>query len=118
MGKNANGFRRNKGTCVDEVKLTWYNKFRMFDKFNFSKEEVEAASPYQIKINKQKNTVTVYRYEDGAYEPYKAFVCSMGKATPLGRFRIYQKHRWRALVQNTYGQYCTRFKGPILFHSV
>lgn len=78
----------------------------------------EAASTYQIKINKQKNTVTVYRYEDGAYEPYKAFVCSTGKATPLGRFRIYQKHRWRALVENTFGQYCTRFKGPFLFHSV
>ncbi len=80
--------------------------------------DAEAASTYQIKINKQKNTVTVYRYEDGAYEPYKAFVCSAGKATPLGRFLIYQKHRWRALVENTYGQYCTRFKGPFLFHSV
>lgn len=80
--------------------------------------DAEAASPYQIKINKQKNTVTVYQYEDGSYKPCKAFVCSTGKATPLGSFRIYQKHRWRALVGNTYGQYCTRFKGPILFHSV
>ncbi|MCM1246653.1 MAG: L,D-transpeptidase family protein [Roseburia sp.] len=80
--------------------------------------ESEAASAYQIRINKQKNTVTVYKYSDGEYEPYKAFVCSTGKATPLGRFRIYQKHRWRALVGHTYGQYCSRFTGPILFHSV
>lgn len=80
--------------------------------------ESEAASTYQIKINKQKNTVTVYKYSDGEYKPYKAFTCSTGKATPLGTFRIYQKHRWRALVGNTYGQYCSRFTGPILFHSV
>ena len=77
-----------------------------------------AASTYRIKINKQKNTVTVYKRKGGDYEPYKAFVCSVGKATPTGRFRIYQKHRWRALVDSTYGQYCSRFVGPILFHSV
>lgn len=80
--------------------------------------ESEAAASYQIKVNIQKNTVTVYKYSEGEYEPYKAFLCSAGKATPVGKFRIYQKHRWRALVQNTYGQYCSRFTGPILFHSV
>lgn len=84
----------------------------------FFSSESEAVSAYQIKINKQKNTVTVYKYNEGEYEPYKAFVCSVGKATPIGKFRIYQKHRWRALVEHTYGQYCTRFAGPILFHSV
>ena len=77
-----------------------------------------AASTYRIKINKQKNTVTVYKRKGGDYEPYKAFVCSVGKATPTGRFRIYQKHRWRALVDSTYGQYCSRFVGPILFYSI
>lgn len=80
--------------------------------------DAEAASKYQIKINKQMNTVTVYKYSGGEYEPYKAFICSTGKSTPLGTFRVYQKHRWRALVANTYGQYCTRFSGPFLFHSV
>lgn len=77
-----------------------------------------AASKYMIKINKQKNTVTVYKNKSGTYKPYKAFVCSVGKKTPLGRFRIFQKHRWRPLVDSTYGQYCTRFVGHILFHSV
>lgn len=80
--------------------------------------EADAASAYQIKINKQRNTVTVYKYRDGEYIPYKAFLCSTGKSTPIGTFRVYQKHRWRALVQHTYGQYCTRFSGPFLFHSV
>lgn len=80
--------------------------------------EADAASAYRIRINKQKNTVTVYRKKGNAYKPYKAFVCSVGHATPLGSFRIYQKHRWRALVQSTYGQYCSRFVGSILFHSV
>ncbi len=80
--------------------------------------EAGAASKYKIKINKLKNTVTVYEKSGGSYEPYKAFVCSVGHATPVGSFRIYQKHRWRALVQSTYGQYCSRFVGSILFHSV
>ena len=80
--------------------------------------DTQAASKYKIKINKLKNTVTVYEKNGGRYEPYKAFVCSVGQATPTGSFRIYQKHRWRALVQSTYGQYCSRFVGSILFHSV
>lgn len=83
-----------------------------------SHTDASAASAYKIKINKQKNTVTVYQKNGGTYEPYKVFVCSVGKATPLGSFRIYQKHRWRALVESTYGQYCSRFVGSILFHSV
>lgn len=83
-----------------------------------SHTEAGAASKYKIKINKLKNTVTVYEKNGGSYEPYKAFVCSVGHATPIGSFRIYQKHRWRALVQSTYGQYCSRFVGSILFHSV
>lgn len=80
--------------------------------------DASAASKYKITINKQKNTVTIYQKKGGTYKPYKAFVCSVGHATPLGSFRIYQKHRWRALVQSTYGQYCSRFVGSILFHSV
>lgn len=35
---------------------------------------------YKIKVNKLKNTVTVYRHtKKGKYKPYKAFVCSSGK---------------------------------------
>lgn len=80
--------------------------------------EADAASKYKIKVNVQKNTVTVYKLKQGSYKPYKAFVCSVGKTTPIGSFRIYEKRRWHALVENTWGQYSARFRGPYLFHSV
>ena len=74
---------------------------------------------YKIKVNKLKNTVTVYRHtKKGKYKPYKAFVCSSGKATPVGTFSLGEKYRWHALMGPSYGQYCTRIYGSFLFHSV
>ena len=74
---------------------------------------------YKIKVNKLKNTVTVYRHtKKGKYKPYKAFVCSSGKATPVGTFSLREKYRWHALLGPSYGQYCTRIYGGFLFHSV
>jgi len=81
-------------------------------------KEAKAASPYMIKVNKQQNVVTIYKYKDGKYEPHKAFVCSTGKATPLGTFYLKEKIRWHVLDGPSYGQYCTRITGSILFHSV
>lgn len=71
--------------------------------------------PYYIKVNKTTNVVTVYK-SNGT--PYKAFVCSTGNATPVGTFNTSQKLRWHVLNGPTYGQYCTRITGSILFHSV
>ncbi len=82
-------------------------------------EESQAASQYKIRINKQQNCVTVYKInEKGEYEPYKAMVCSVGTATPLGNFNLKEKIRWHILDGPVYGQYCTRITGHILFHSV
>ena len=81
-------------------------------------EEAKAASPYMIKINKQQNVVTIYKYKKGKYKPHKAFVCSTGSATPLGTFYLKEKIRWHVLDGPSYGQYCTRIMGSILFHSV
>ena len=81
-------------------------------------EEAKAASPYMIKINKQQNVVTIYKYKKGKYKPHKAFVCSTGSATPLGTFYLKEKIRWHVLDGPSYGQYCTRITGSILFHSV
>lgn len=78
------------------------------------KETAQAAGNYTIRINKATNVVTVY--SNGA--PYKAFVCSTGSATPIGTFRTSQKLRWHVLDGPSYGQYCTRIVGGILFHSV
>ncbi|MBP5304311.1 MAG: L,D-transpeptidase family protein [Lachnospiraceae bacterium] len=80
----------------------------------------ESTPAYYIKVNKQCNTVTVYgKNKKGKYTvPVKAFVCSAGEYTPLGTFKTSNKYTWRALVENTWGQYATRITGSILFHSV
>ena len=82
------------------------------------KKEIHAASPYMIKINKQQNVVTIYKYKGGKYKAYKAFVCSVGSATPVGTFHLQEKLRWHVLDGPSYGQYCTRIYKGFLFHSV
>ncbi len=85
----------------------------------FMNSDTQAASTYRIRINKQQNCVTIYKAnEKGKYEPYKAMVCSVGSATPLGTFPLKEKIRWHELDGPVYGQYCTRITGHILFHSV
>ena len=79
-------------------------------KSNVKKKE----NPYQIKINKLQNTVTIYKKK----KPIKAFACSTGNATPIGTFSIQQKMRWHVLNGPCYGQYCSRIYKGILFHSV
>ena len=82
----------------------------------WSAEQVQAATGnYYIKINKGTNVVTVYMQDD---TPYTAFTCSIGNATPLGTFHTTAKYRWWTLDGPSYGQYCTRITGSILFHSV
>lgn len=83
-------------------------------------EQVKAATPYYIQVNKNTNVVTVYKKKvNGVYkEPVKAFVCSVGVATPIGTFKTPAKYRWHTLDGPSYGQYCTRVVGGILFHSV
>ena len=70
---------------------------------------------YYLKVNKGTNVVTVYTHDD---KPYTAFVCSAGYATPIGTFYTMNKYTWWVLDGPSYGQYCTRITGSILFHSV
>ncbi|MCI9531693.1 MAG: L,D-transpeptidase family protein [Lachnospiraceae bacterium] len=79
------------------------------------KGEVKAAGPYTLQINKGTNVVTVFR-SNGT--PERAFVCSTGHDTPLGTFSTSQKLRWHELMGPSWGQYCTRIVGGVLFHSV
>lgn len=77
------------------------------------------GKPYFIRINRALNTVTVYALDgSGGYEPYTAFICSTGPATPLGTYSTFNKSRWRLLFGPCYGQYVTDIVGDILFHSV
>ncbi|MEY8390060.1 DUF5011 domain-containing protein [Lachnospiraceae bacterium] len=78
------------------------------------KGEAQAAGSYTLQVNKGTNVVTVFR--DG--KPDRAFVCSVGSATPIGTFYTPNKLRWHVLDGPSYGQYCTRITGGFLFHSV
>ena len=52
--------------------------------------------------------------------PVKAMTCSVGTsehATPTGTFYTRSKARWAELMLKSYGQYCTRIVGEVLFHS-
>lgn len=78
-------------------------------------------SQYYIRVNYSANCVTIYSKDDeGNYtKPYKAMICSTGKATPKsGTYKITYKYRWLRLYGDVYGQYSTRIVNSILFHSV
>jgi hypothetical protein len=84
--------------------------------FGAEKEEY----PYSVTVNLTENIVTVYEKDDaGEYTvPVRAFLCSVGEATPEGTFQIQVKYDWRYLFGDVWGQYATRITGHYLFHSV
>ena len=80
-------------------------------------------SSYYIKVNRTACTVTVYAKDgnNGYIIPVKRFACSVGlpsTPTPTGTYYTSNKYRWHTLMGPSYGQYCTRIVGGILFHSV
>lgn len=82
-------------------------------------ETVQAQTKYWIKVNKQANVATVYQLKSGKYKAIKAFLISCGGSnTPSGTFYTPAKYRWHTLQGPSYGQYCTRIHGGVLFHSV
>ncbi len=83
--------------------------------FAMNQAEAQAAGNYTLQVNKATNVVTVFR-SDGT--PERAFVCSVGSATPIGTFYTPNKYRWHELDGPSYGQYCTRIVAGYLFHSV
>ena len=81
------------------------------------------SNPYYIKINRKLNTVMVYGLDDfGKYTKLvKTFVASTGKdgsSTPLGTFKVSDRHETLFLVGNVWGHYTLRITGAIFFHSV
>ena len=87
--------------------------------FSTPKTAKAANTKYWIKVNKQANVATVYQLKSGKYKAIKAFLVSCGGSnTPSGTFYTPAKYRWQTLMGPSYGQYCTRIHGGILFHSV
>lgn len=84
----------------------------------------DTGSPYYIMVNRQMNTVTIYELgDDGYYSvPCRAMICSTGRqghATPLGSYALTgYKSLWTHMLDGSYGQYVSQFKGNLLIHSV
>ena len=84
-------------------------------------ENTEEPKEFYIKVNYQENVVTIYcKDSNGNFtKPYKAMVCSTGKATPTsGTYKISDKGKWGMMVGRVWAQYYSRITGQILFHSV
>lgn len=100
---------------------TWdYIKGGDYNMVYKDKEEAPEVMPYKISVNKQMNTVTIYKAgKNGKYsKAVKSMVCSAGRETPLGTFNTSDKYYWKAMIHNVWAQYATRITGKILFHSV
>lgn len=80
-------------------------------------------SSYKAEVNRTTCTVTIYAKDgaNGYIIPVKVFACSVGlpsTPTPTGTYYTSVKYRWHELMGPSYGQYCTRIVGEVLFHSV
>lgn len=120
-GQNANYYK--------EAKTGWYYEGGYKFYYIRGKKQLDLdgiigrQSSYEIRVNRQACTVTVYAKDGnkGYIIPVKRFACSVGKAgsaTPKGTFYTPAKYRWHTLMGPSYGQYCTRITGSVLFHSV
>lgn len=125
-GQTAPGSNTN---YYKEGKTGWYYEggYKFYYKNGEKQLDLDDILPkqssYYIKVNRKACTVTVYAKDgnNGYIIPVKRFACSVGKPntpTPVGTFYTPAKYRWHTLMGPSYGQYCTRITGNILFHSV
>lgn len=103
----------------DGYKFYYQNDRRLTDVRNI----IGWQPSYYAMVNRQACTVTMYAKDggNGYIIPVCAFACSVGKSgtpTPSGTFYTSNKYRWHTLMGPSYGQYCTRITGGVLFHSV
>lgn len=108
---------------------TYINGYKFYLDANGSvKQDVTSLigkqSSYYLTVDRSSCVVMVYAWDsqkNGWYIPVKAMTCSVGLSatpTPVGTFQTSAKYRWHTLMGPSYGQYCTRIVGGILFHSV
>ena len=83
---------------------------------------LKGKQEYYIHVNRKQCKITIFAEDgdNGFTIPVKAMTCSVGTkahATPTGTFYTMSKARWAELMLKSYGQYCTRIVGSVLFHS-
>lgn len=98
-------------------------KLEAIEKLKDENEKIDISEidGFYIKVNYQENVVTIYIKDDeGNYtRPYKAMVCSTGKATPTsGVYKMSDRGKWGMMVGRVWAQYYSRIDDQILFHSV
>ena len=120
---------RNVKVEVSNKKNGWFYEggYKFYYKDDVKQLDLDGIVPrqssYYIKVNRKTCSVTVYAKDgnNGYIIPVKRFACSVGlpsSATPKGTYYTPAKYRWHTLMGPSYGQYCTRITGSILFHSV
>ncbi|WP_230406872.1 L,D-transpeptidase family protein [Blautia liquoris] len=113
----------------DFTKTGWYyeNGYKFYYINNQKQLDLDGILPrqssYIARVNRTTCTVTIYAADggNGYIIPVKRFACSVGlpgTPTPTGTYRTSVKYRWHELMGPSFGQYCTRIVGGILFHSV
>ena len=86
-------------------------------------DRLKGKQEYYIHVNRKQCKVTIFAKDgDKGYTiPVMAMTCSVGTSknkTPTGTYNTMSRARWAELMGPSYGQYCTRIVGSILFHSV
>ena len=84
--------------------------------------KLKGKQEYYIHVNRKKCKIIVFAKDENKKFtiPVMAMTCSVGTkdhATPTGTFYTKSKARWAELMLKSYGQYCTRIVGEVLFHS-
>ena len=85
-----------------------------------SKIDMVSSDFYYLKLNKSQNVLMIYaKNNDGKYTNLvKTFVTSAGNATPLGIYKIKERHTYISFSGGSWGRYGVRITGPYWFHSV
>ena len=106
---------------IGKYKYYFYKNSGVLDQNVASRLKGEQS--YYIHVNRKKCKITIFAEdgENGYVIPVMAMTCSVGTSknqTPTGIYNTMSKTRWGLLMGPSYGQYCTRIVGGILFHSV
>lgn len=93
--------------------------FNLTIKNKIVKADIE-SNQYYIKLNKTQNVVMIYSLDSSNnYNTLiKTFTISAGNNTPLGIFKIKDRHEYISFSGGTYGRFGVRIDGPYWFHSV
>ncbi|MBR1743418.1 MAG: L,D-transpeptidase [Lachnospiraceae bacterium] len=126
-------FKNSVYAVVNSCKTISWNgkKYRFYFKKDGSREmdvsgrlNKETGVSYLLETNLTTNSVMVYaKWKTAGYViPVKRMRCSVGMpghSTIQGTYHLSKAgSRWHVLRYGCYGQYCSRIKGPFLFHSV